>query len=333
MPESGDSDSDGSLDDDLGTVNPMNCKVAGRTIACCHDMFANIAKVINVMLLAKEEDDSKNSNLSESDNEAMQLHHQDYLSKIYDKTLACYKHLYGVILHLIPGIKALIGNRGSQGAQLKRVTKKINHTINEARSNDTGKLRDNIASYVTPDLSVAVISPAIPSGSSHSQLGVNHPVLPGYLCPIDSAKAFQDNPEGAYDTQEHCIQCFPHIINLCVQHILNKYTQADFSDAPSTWINNQGIVINKAEYVKAVQGDPVCLGRDMVSTMHGSDQCHNGFQLMIENGNNAEVFTDQEDKAMKLPSCQLLLDVRTHWDSTYTMINCLCGLCQVCNTP
>ncbi|KAF8119243.1 hypothetical protein EV363DRAFT_1245514 [Boletus edulis] len=148
------------------------------------------------MLLAKEEEDSKNGNLSKSDNEAMQLHRQDYLSKISDKTLARYKRLYGVILRLIPGIKALIGNRGSQGAQLKRVTKKINHAINEARSNDAGKLRDKIASYATLDPSVAVISPAIPSGSSRSQLGVNHPVLAGYLCPIDSVKAFQDNPEG-----------------------------------------------------------------------------------------------------------------------------------------
>ncbi|KAF8141791.1 hypothetical protein EV363DRAFT_1151456 [Boletus edulis] len=34
---------------------------------------------------------------------------------------------------------------------------------------------------------------------------------------------------------------------------------------------------------------------------------------------------------MELLTCQLLLDVRTCWDSTYAMINCLHGLHQICN--
>ena len=45
------------------------------------------------------------------------------------------------------------------------------------------------------------------------------------------------------------IWCFLHIINLCVQRTLNRYTEANFSNIPHTWINGHGKVIEKAEYI------------------------------------------------------------------------------------
>lgn len=137
--------------------------------------------------------------------------------------------------------------------------------------------------------------------------------------------------EFSYDAQENRIRCFPHIINLCVQHTLSKYTEANFSEVPPTWDNERGDVIDGALYIEAVQGDPVGLGRNIVSAIRASGQRRAGFLQTIENGNKAEVFTDKDGNPTKLPTYQLLLDVKTRWDSTYAMINRLRGLRQVCN--
>lgn len=74
------------------------------------------------------------------------------------------------------------------------IISQINKAINEARSSDAGKLRDRLSAYVTPNPSVASLNPPIPPGTSRSQLGLNHPVLAGYMCPVRSVAAFIKDP-------------------------------------------------------------------------------------------------------------------------------------------
>ncbi|KAF8430929.1 hypothetical protein L210DRAFT_3416878, partial [Boletus edulis BED1] len=93
----------------------------------------------------------------------------------------------------------------------------------------------------------------------------------------------------SYNTQEHCIRCFPHIINLCVQHMLNKYTEVDFSNVLPMWVNDYRVVIDKVLYVEAVQGDPMGLGRNSVSAIRVSGQHHTGFIKTIANSNKGEL--------------------------------------------
>lgn len=112
----------------------------------------------------------------------------------------------------MPGIKQLIDNP-SWSAQLKKAVKRvsicaykhcinnsdeshINHAINEARSSDAARLRDKIVSYATLNPSAASLSPPIPAGSFRSQMGLNHPVLTGYLSSVGSVNAFLKDPEG-----------------------------------------------------------------------------------------------------------------------------------------
>ncbi|KIK35015.1 hypothetical protein CY34DRAFT_37286, partial [Suillus luteus UH-Slu-Lm8-n1] len=38
-----------------------------------------------------------------------------------------------------------------------------------------------------------------------------------------------------FDPVEQQIPCFPHIINICVKHIVDEYSIADFSDVSETW--------------------------------------------------------------------------------------------------
>ncbi|KIK17982.1 hypothetical protein PISMIDRAFT_110388 [Pisolithus microcarpus 441] len=55
------------------------------------------------------------------------------------------------------------------------------------------------------------------------------------------------------------ICCFPHIINICVQHLINSYKCADFSGLLRTW-GNPPRVLHKKEFITVVQEDPIWHG-------------------------------------------------------------------------
>ncbi|KAI6020722.1 hypothetical protein PISMIDRAFT_94210, partial [Pisolithus microcarpus 441] len=42
----------------------------------------------------------------------------------------------------------------------------------------------------------------------------------------------------------HCICCFPHIINICIQHLINSYKSADFSGLPRTWVSRPVLFVD-----------------------------------------------------------------------------------------
>ncbi|KAG6374999.1 hypothetical protein JVT61DRAFT_3774 [Boletus reticuloceps] len=84
---SGDPDHSGSeSESDLG-VDPVDCKVAGRVIARCHDMFADVKKIIDIMLLVKQAEAAKNRDLSEPEDEGVREHRDNCLGKITAKTI------------------------------------------------------------------------------------------------------------------------------------------------------------------------------------------------------------------------------------------------------
>ncbi|KAF8550588.1 hypothetical protein OG21DRAFT_1487667 [Imleria badia] len=151
-----------------------------------------------MVLLSKQAEAAENGELSESEDKAIRAHRNQALKQVSAKTLARYKQIYAVLIHLVPGIKLLISDSddSSRSAKRRKVLKKINHAMNEARSNDITGLREKIIGYATPNPRVAPLSPPIPPGSSRSQMGLNHPVLAGYLCPVEYVKAFDRNPEG-----------------------------------------------------------------------------------------------------------------------------------------
>lgn len=67
-------------DSDIG-VDPAECKVAGRAIARCHDMFADVKNVIDVLLLVKQAEAAENGELSESEDEEARVHRDRCLSE------------------------------------------------------------------------------------------------------------------------------------------------------------------------------------------------------------------------------------------------------------
>ncbi|KIK16503.1 hypothetical protein PISMIDRAFT_42950, partial [Pisolithus microcarpus 441] len=67
---------------------------------------------------------------------------------------------------------------------------------------------------------------------------------------------------------ERQIPCFPHILNICVNHILCAYMNTDFTDVPSTWTNALGEVMHKEDYIKAIAWDPVLICQNILSGLH-----------------------------------------------------------------
>lgn len=70
---------------------------------------------------------------------------------------------------------------------------------------------------------------------------------------------------------EHRIPCFPHIINICVRHILDEYWKANFSDVVSRWVV-EGKTIEKDMYVQAIQLKALDCVRLLIHTIHASDK-------------------------------------------------------------
>lgn len=143
------------------------------------------------------------------------------------------------------------------------------------------------------------------------------------------AQTLQDEREFTFDPKERRIRCFAHIINICVQHTINKYTNADFTDVAAEWLNSLKKPINKSDYVTAVQRDPLHLGRDCVRALRSSGQRRANFRQTIISGNDNQSFTS-DGESITLPVVQVLRDCPTRWDSTYIMVNRLRTLRQVC---
>jgi len=140
------------------------------------------------------------------------------------------------------------------------------------------------------------------------------------------AKIFLNEWEFVFDPVDRHIRCLPHIFNICVQHVLNNYTWADFADCPAIWKNTSGKVIHKEPYIQSVRQHLIGHGREIVHSIRSSGQHHSNFQLTIKSGNEQESFANETSQWISLPVLELLHDVKTRWDSTYFMINHLRAL-------
>lgn len=127
---------------------------------------------------------------------------------------------------------------------------------------------------------------------------------------------------------ERRIPCFPHIINICVKHIVDDYHKADFSFVNESWVVGTRTII-KAEYVEAVTGKVLNRARDVVRKIRATNQWRNSFRETIITGNEKEWFQDDMGGKLLLPVVKLLLDEATRWDSVFVMLNCLWTLHQV----
>ena len=129
----------------------------------------------------------------------------------------------------------------------------------------------------------------------------------------------------SFNAKDNWIMCFPHIINITVQHCLKKISSAV---APGN-DNDYKELIDKSNTDKACgfgqsfeaacAQDPIACLRKIVMVICSSGQRCDTFSRWIETRNKSGLFVLQ-NKPVQIQPKQLLRDVRTRWDSTYFMI-------------
>jgi hypothetical protein len=146
-------------------------------------------------------------------------------------------------------------------------------------------------------------------------------------------KLLKDHEIFSFDPKDNKIMCFPHVINITVQHVLKKMSLAQvpendnnpevFTGKPNT---DEGCRFCQS-FAAACAQDPIACLRKIVMVIRFSGQhCDT---LRIEMGNQNGLFV-LNDRPVQIQPRQLLQDVRTRWDSTYQMIKRCIEMRLVC---
>ena len=123
------------------------------------------------------------------------------------------------------------------------------------------------------------------------------------------------------------IMCFPHIINICVQHVIEEFSVPDLMKIAEAWVDCfDDDTVDEEKYLEAVKKNPVALGRDIVRAIRASGLRRDEFDKIIVTGNLQQWFKSPSGEVVQLPEAQLLREVRTWWDSVYFMLNRLLAL-------
>src|SRR6266481_8924371 len=117
--------------------------------------------------------------------------------------------------------------------------------------------------------------------------------------------------------------CFPHVINICVQHVLVAFEDdALIDEVPDT---------GHSSWKKAACKKTLSHLWALICAMHASGW-HKAFSESIHEGNLKKLFIDPEAskhgkmRPVHVPENALLHNVPTHWDSMYHMISRACSL-------
>lgn len=115
-----------------------------------------------------------------------------------------------------------------------------------------------------------------------------------------------------FNHKDNHIRCFPHVINICAQHTIDKFTSTYRREAEYDGESDDPDAV-------PVSSDPIARGRLVVKAIRASGQRRDRFEDLIRDG-NAKGYFKVEGQIVKVNIRQLLLDVRTRWDSVYQMI-------------
>ncbi len=121
--------------------------------------------------------------------------------------------------------------------------------------------------------------------------------------------------------------CFPHVINICVQHVLAAFEDdALIDEVPD---------VGHSSWKKAACKKTLSHLQALIHAMCASGRQHEAFFESIHEGNLKKLFVDPEAsehgkmRPVHVPENALLHDVPTCWDSMYHMISHACSLCPV----
>ena len=74
-----------------------------------------------------------------------------------------------------------------------------------------------------------------------------------------------------FDVKDQRIMCFPHIINICVQHVVDEFSAPDLKKIAQAWVDCfDDNAVDKKKYLEAVKRNPLGLRHDIVHAIHAS---------------------------------------------------------------
>lgn len=138
-------------------------------------------------------------------------------------------------------------------------------------------------------------------------------------------RLFEEREIHSFDAKDNRIMCFPHIINIAVQHVLKKMSKVE---APDNEDDSEDLIEKSnadegrgfgQSFEAACAQDPIDRLRKLVMTIRASGQRRDAFNAWIDTGNMSGLFV-LNNYPVKIEPNQLLRDVVTRWDSTYQMI-------------
>ena len=135
-------------------------------------------------------------------------------------------------------------------------------------------------------------------------------------------------------TRTH-IQCFPHVTNICSNHVIEAFTNISLVDDTGGFITSASGPPSDPDnqtYEEAVACDPIALCRSTVQAVCASGQRRDHLAEVIEDGNKKGWFKSvrEPNVTIQVKQAQLVWDMKVRWDSLYFMINRFRKLRLVC---
>jgi hypothetical protein len=168
-----------------------------------------------------------------------------------------------------------------------------------------------------------------------------------------------------FDHLKHRVRCYAHIINICSSHIISSVTSVSkrylsdlklpvdtdriFCAENDDDLDDDDVDAGEdiaelqlddcydahgdadlEEWFAGIKRDPLRRARRVIRLLRSSDQRKERFREFIQAGNERNWFTRKDENGkrvtVQVPELQPLRDVKTRWDSVYTMLERLRAL-------
>lgn len=114
-----------------------------------------------------------------------------------------------------------------------------------------------------------------------------------------------------FNAKERKIMCMPHVISLCTKRMVLAASTTPYSDDQDDFDEE----VDSTEDGR----DVIALTRKTVRAIRASGQRIEKFMKEIQYINVNQLVDDEDGVPLHVPELQLLRDVRTRWDSVYSM--------------
>jgi hypothetical protein len=163
-----------------------------------------------------------------------------------------------------------------------------------------------------------------------------------------------------FDHLKHRVRCYAHIINICSSHVISSMTSVskpyisklkvpidsnfifcgdsedeldDDDDDDNTGRNIDDLELdcyddegksNLKHWFAGIKRNPLRRARRVIRLLRSSDLHRENFRIFIQDGNTRKWFYERTQSGkhnpVQVPELQLLRDVKTRWDSVYSML-------------